>query len=289
LGIVPYHTKTGRESPYAMQLEAVETILKAVKECPEVKAAFLKGSLAKGTDDEYSDVDLYCLVDSAYLGQFLEKRLEILETYRPVIYHSESNFVGPQLVAVFDNGLHIDLYTVTLDSFPPAGQFRVLYDPDCLLDRFRAGITDHSMPWEQVVRCFHSFSFSMLEFYVAWGRGDQVWSARLASHLAGDLGIVLRCLYDPANGQLGTKRLETVLPADIRDKLRAAVRSSCGDAIPHGVLQLAALMREAMERLEAENGQTANWKLFEFMVEQIKSLVKPDGCPGVRLDGRNER
>ena len=123
----------------------------------------------------------------------------------------------------------------------------------------------------------------MLEFYVAWGRGDQVWSARLASHLAGDLGIVLRCLYDPANGQLGTKRLETVLPADIRDKLRAAVRSSCGDAIPHGVLQLAALMREAMERLEAENGQTANWKLFEFMVEQIKSLVNPDGCPGVRL------
>ena len=240
---MPYHTKTGRESPYAMQLEAVETILKAVKECPEVKAAFLKGSLAKGTDDEYSDVDLYCLVDSAYLGQFLEKRLEILETYRPVIYHSESNFVGPQLVAVFDNGLHIDLYTVTLDSFPPAGQFRVLYDPDCLLDRFRAGITDHSMPWEQVVRCFHSFSFSMLEFYVAWGRGDQVWSARLASHLAGDLGIVWRCLYDPANGQLGTKRLETVLPADIRDKLRAAVRSSCGDAIPHGCFRSCALIR----------------------------------------------
>ena len=87
-----------------IQWEAVEAVLRAVKECPEVKAAFLKGSLAKGIADEYSDVDFYCLVDSADVERFLGKRMAILETYRPLIYHSESNSVGHQLVAVFDKG-----------------------------------------------------------------------------------------------------------------------------------------------------------------------------------------
>ncbi|MGI6621208.1 MAG: nucleotidyltransferase domain-containing protein [Bacillota bacterium] len=255
-----------------IQWEAVEAVLRAVKECPEVKAAFLKGSLAKGIADEYSDVDFYCLVDSADVERFLGKRMAILETYRPLIYHSESNFVGPQLVAVFDNGLHFDLYTVTLESFPQAGQFRVLYDPDRILGRFKADAADHSLPYERVIGLFHSSSFTMLEFYAAWNRGDRVWSARLASHLAGDLGVVLRHLYDPANAQLGSKRLEAVLPANVRDRFREAVRLCCGDTIPSGVLRLAALMGEAMERLEAGNEPMANRKLFEFMVEKLENL-----------------
>ncbi|HAF66468.1 MAG: nucleotidyltransferase domain-containing protein [Bacillota bacterium] len=261
-----------------VQWEAVETILQAVKQCPEIKAAFLKGSLAKGIADEYSDVDFYCLVDTARLEQFLKKRLEILESYRPVIYHSESDFVGPQLVAVFDNGLHFDLYTVTLEAFPRMGKFRVLYDPHGLLEQFETEVTDYSMSWEEVVRCFHGFSFTLLEFYAAWNRGDQIWSARLASHLAADLGVVLRYAYDPANARLGSKRLEDVLPVDIRDRLRAAVKSCCGDMIFQGVLKLAALMGETMERLESQEGHQAghkaDWKLFKFMVERLERLRK---------------
>ena len=164
-----------------IQWEAVEAVLRAVKECPEVKAAFLKGSLAKGIADEYSDVDFYCLVDSADVERFLGKRMAILETYRPLIYHSESNFVGPQLVAVFDNGLHFDLYTVTLESFPQAGQFRVPYDPDRILGRFKADAADHSLPYERVIGFFItsvSPCWSLTQLGIAsTGCGLQGWQA----------------------------------------------------------------------------------------------------------------
>lgn len=260
-----------------MQWEAIEVLVEAAKQCPEVKAVFLKGSLAQGTADEYSDVDFYCLVDAMQVEQFLRKRLELLEKYRPLIFHNETNFVGPQIVAVFDNGLHFDLYTVTPDAFPRVGHFRALYDPDHLLQPFAAEMTDHSLPWEQVERCFDSFSFGMLEFHAAWRRGDVTWSARLASHLAGELCLALRHRYDPSNGQLGAKRLETVLPVNVRERLRNALSFCCGDMIPHGVLMLAALMRETMEHLEAESGQRVNWQLFRFMVERLDCSQCLDG------------
>lgn len=252
-----------------MQWEAVEVILEAAKQCPEVKAVFLKGSLAEGTADEYSDVDFYCLVDAMHVQPFLKKRLQLLEKYRPLIFHSESNFVGPQIVAVFDNGLHFDLYTVTPDAFPRAGRFRALHDPGHLLEQFVAEMTGHSLAWEQAERCFNSFSFTMLEFHAAWCRGDITWSARLASHLAGDLGVVLRYRYDPSNAQLGTKRLESVLPVGVREQLRSALSFCCGDTIPHGVLMLAALMHETMKYLETEIGQEVNWQLFRLMIERL--------------------
>ena len=112
------------------------------------------------------------------------------------------------------------------------------YDRDRTLCHFKADAADHSLPYERVIGLFHSFSFTMLEFYAAWNREDRVWSARLASHLAGDLGVVLRHLYDPGNAQIGSKRLEAVLPENLRDRVRGAVRLCCGDTIPSGVIRL---------------------------------------------------
>ena len=40
--------------------------------------------------------------------------------------------MGPQIVAVYDNGLHFDLYTVTLRLYKK-DQIKVLYDPCGLL------------------------------------------------------------------------------------------------------------------------------------------------------------
>lgn len=69
------------------QMAAVEAVLRATLKCPEVGGVFLKGSLAKGTADEYSDVDFYCLVEPVDVSSFLRKRFDLLQSYRPMIYH----------------------------------------------------------------------------------------------------------------------------------------------------------------------------------------------------------
>jgi len=250
------------------QQAAVQAVLAAAITCPEVKAVFLKGSLAKGIADEYSDVDFYCLVERDQLGSFLDKRLSLLERYRPVIYHSESNFVGPQIVAVFNDGLHFDLYTVTEETFPLVGAFQVLHDPGGLLGKFSARTRGHSISSAELITTFSEFSFTLLEFLTAWQRQDLVWAHRLTSHLAGDLGVVLRYRYDRGNARLGSKRLEQVLPQSQRRELRSALLDS-GWNLPGAVLALSRLLQQSMLVLEAEQALSLDWRLFRLMTERI--------------------
>jgi hypothetical protein len=83
------------------QWQAIQAVAQDLRQRPEVKGIFIKGSLAKDQGDEWSDVGLYCLVDQGDLAGFLPQRIGILEAYRPLIYTSESDFVGPQVVAAY--------------------------------------------------------------------------------------------------------------------------------------------------------------------------------------------
>lgn len=87
------------------QEEAVKKVYSEIMRDKLVRAVFLKGSIARGECDEYSDVDFYCMVDEERKEEFLSKRIKYLESYKPLIYYSEENFVGPQIVAVFEDGL----------------------------------------------------------------------------------------------------------------------------------------------------------------------------------------
>lgn len=247
----------------------MQSILGSARELNEVAAVFLKGSMAKGEEDEYSDVDIYCVVADQDLASFLGKRLSILQSYGEILYHSEADFVGPQVVVVYANGLHVDLYTVTPESIPKSGTSRPLYDPQGLLALQASREQDHSLTWGDICRHFGEFSFSLLEFHAAWCRRDLLWSMRLASHLAGDLGVVLRTFYDPANGRLGTKRLERHMPQAERDAMRQAVAMCHGSQTLSGVLALCDIMRTVMCRLELQQGKSAVWGLFDHMVVSL--------------------
>lgn len=251
---------------------AIEAVQKAAQACSEVRAIFLKGSLAYGNADEYSDVDFYCLVGAQQVQAFLEKRMNLLEHYRPIIYHSESDFVGPQIVTVFDDGLHFDLYTVTSESFPTIGAFKVLYDPDNLLEEFQGRVKDHSVSSSSVMESFSEFSFALLEFHTAWQRGDMTWATRLASHLSGYVGMVLRFRYDRRNAMLGSKRLENVLPMSVRSELRAALSLCCGRQLPAGVQRLCSLMQDTATELHQQDGVIFRWDLFNFMNAKLAEL-----------------
>lgn len=259
-----------------VQWEAVEAVLAAAKRCREVKAVFVKGSLAVGNADEFSDVDFYCLVDQDDLASFLPKRSDLLLAYRPLVFTSESDFVGPQTVAVFDNRLHFDLYTVTLQRFPLVGGFKTLWDPKQLLQQFQDKVQDHSLPLYAVANHFSSFSFTLLEFTTAWQRGDITWATRLASHLSGELGMVLRYLYDRRNAQLGMKRLELVIPDNIKHSLRSALANCRAESLLLGVGQLGELMQLAVRELEQRDGLQVDWQMFELMQDKLVQLLA--GC-----------
>ncbi|QTA37904.1 aminoglycoside 6-adenylyltransferase [Thermosipho ferrireducens] len=253
------------------QLKAIKVISEAIKKDKNVRSMFLKGSLARNEMDSYSDVDFYCLVKSDSLEEFLKKRLHYLKQYRPLIYWSEVNFVGPQIVAVFDNGLHFDLYTVTHDTLSMTDEIKIIYDPENLLDNYKA--EKLAISEKEFLRYFNSFAFTMLEFETAYLRKDLIWASRLTNHLSADLAAILRYFYDRDNSKLGFKRLHEKLDKNLREKLIKAMDFSGPSYLPEGAIMLAEILREIIEmHLNETLKSKVNIEFFYFMFERFKKL-----------------
>lgn len=193
---------------------AVTKICSSLKEDKLVKAIFLKGSMGRGEHDEYSDIDLYCLVEQGNEKKFLEKRLEHITAYRDVIFYDDIYIIAPQIIAVFDNLLHIDLFTVTEATFTEKDYFKVLYDPDNLLEKYRKT--------QSLEIKVNEFSDSVMD--VAWflfqykkavERGNDIWAVRMLTNVMEHLVRVLLYKYDPKRAQLGLKTLNLSLPSPV--------------------------------------------------------------------------
>ncbi len=253
------------------QNEAIRIVSLALIKDSAVRAVFLKGSHARGEEDAFSDVDMYCLVNCDLMEGFLERRISYLENYRKLIYWSESDFVGTQIVGVFEDGLHFDLYTVTLESLRHTDEILILHDPEGLLLEYKAEM--FSMTDGEASKLLSDFTFSLLEFESAFHRKDFLWAHRLGSHLATDLMIVMRHLEEPNKARLGIKGLHKKISMNQLDSLTAALNLLGTDELPLGVQKLVEIAAELIESLNERLDERWNQPFFDFMVQRIQALT----------------
>ena len=197
---------------------AVEKISASLKKDPLVQAVFLKGSMGRNEHDEFSDIDLYCLVNKEDENQFLSNRLEHLQAYRPIIFQDDIFIIAPQMIAVFDDLLHIDLFTVTMDSFQEKDYFKVIDDPNHLLDKFidSQSLTLSENEYRDDVSDVAWFLF---QYKKAAARGNTIWAVRMLTNVMVHLARVLLYRYAPHRAQLGLKTIDQSLPKSLVPKL----------------------------------------------------------------------
>jgi predicted nucleotidyltransferase len=192
----------------------IKFLVDNLKDRPGIKALYLKGSLASGTGDVYSDVDFYCLVAPSYYEELLSIRESFLVSYMPIIYMSHVNFLHPQIVAIYDNNLHLDFYTT--QDFDEVGKddIKILYDETNQLHHYKKQsrrdtpdvIIDHM---SDVIYTFH-------ELDIAIKREDHLWAMRLTSHILADISLVLCTIYDRHKPVLHMKGVYHLIPDQIR-------------------------------------------------------------------------
>ena len=193
---------------------ATERITASLIKSPYVRAVFLKGSMGRNEHDEHSDIDLYCLVNQEHEELFLSERLIHLQSYRPVLFQDDIFIIAPQLIAVFDDLLHIDLFTVTVESFTPKDYFKVLYDPDGLLDQFMES-QNLKLSKEEYKEHVIDVAWFLFQYRKASARGNGVWAVKMLSHVVEHLARVLLHRYAPDRAQLGLKTVSRSLPATV--------------------------------------------------------------------------
>ena len=203
--------------------EAVETLVASLKQDELVQAIFLKGSMGRNEHDEYSDIDLYCLVDKEALDEFLPRRLNHIRSYKELLYFDDIHIIAPQILAVYENFVHLDLFTVTEESYIAKDYLRVLYDPD---GRLAPVLQQHNLALEEsdLQDAWEDTVWFMYQYYFSAKRGNDLWSIQMLNQVINHFSKLLLHIYCAERAQLGMKTLERSLPAEPLQKLEYIYR-----------------------------------------------------------------
>ncbi|MCU9615004.1 nucleotidyltransferase domain-containing protein [Caldibacillus lycopersici] len=233
------------------QEEAVKAISQSLKKDPHVKAIYLKGSMGRGEYDEFSDVDLYCLVDEEDEALFLKQRVKHLESYRELLFYEDFFIIAPQIIAVFDNLLHVDLFTVTEKSFKEKDYFRVLYDPEGRLTKFQS-TQNLLLSSEEFSDFAYDVAWFLFQYYKAKQRGNDLWAVEMLQHVMVNLAKVLLHKYNPEKAQLGLKSLESNLPSIPLAKVKTIFEYITPASHKKSVYHLMNLLNEEIDWIESK-------------------------------------
>lgn len=204
-----------------IQEEAVKVITEHLKEDPLIKAIFLKGSMGRDEHDENSDVDLYCLVDEEDVEAFLKKRKGYLEVYEKLLFYDEIYIIAPQVIAVFENLLHLDLFTVTAETLIEKDYCRVLYDPYQCLSQFNEQLT---LSKQEFIDDVDDTAFFLFQYEKSRRRGNDIWSVHMLNQVMVHYSRVILHHYHPERAQLGLKTLHSTLEGGNLRKLNEIFR-----------------------------------------------------------------
>ncbi|RIW27652.1 nucleotidyltransferase domain-containing protein [Bacillus salacetis] len=192
------------------QENAVHSISESLKKDELVQAVFLKGSMGRGENDEHSDVDLYVLVKEEDEERFLDRRVDHLQAYRKLIFYDDIFIIAPQIIAVYEDMLHVDLFTVTEKNFKEKDYFKVVYDPDNLMKKYEATQNLLLSP-EEFYELAIDVPWFLFQYRKAYNRGNSLWGVEVLQHCMFKMAKVLLHRYHPERAQLGMKALGTLL------------------------------------------------------------------------------
>jgi len=115
----------------------INSFVRACQSDVRVVAAFLGGSHVAGTDDEYSDLDLYLIVrDEDYDAFFAERRAFLGRLGEPVFLEDFSSFGFDMVVFIFSGGVEGELALGRASGFDHihSGPFEALVDKEGILE-----------------------------------------------------------------------------------------------------------------------------------------------------------
>ncbi len=199
--------------------EAIARIAGAAVADGLCEAVLLKGSIARGDADEFSDIDLYLVVSHQNRDSVLERREKYLAAYGDIVFIEDVDFGLPQKLGIFSDALHVDLYVAEPQQVGSLDPVVAVYDPANLFTDVtptRADVTD-----EELCGHFSSAIYCLVEASSAYARRNDVWSAKIMSDAVGELSVLVRSLYDQRYAFLGLKKINEVIPAEDYQLLEA--------------------------------------------------------------------
>ncbi|MEY9976807.1 aminoglycoside 6-adenylyltransferase [Lysinibacillus sp. RC79] len=191
----------------------VEVLLESLKDDHYIEAVFLRGSMAREEQDEFSDIDIYCVVNEENIKAFLPNRNQHIEAYKKTLFVDDIYIIAPQLLVVYEDMIHIDLFTVTPSEISNKDAIKILFDPNRILTAKQKNTTLALTPLE-FQDAVDDTVWYLYQYYWSTKRGNEIWCVHLLRNSLEHFAKVLLYKYCPERALLGLKALYNSLPTD---------------------------------------------------------------------------
>jgi predicted nucleotidyltransferase len=232
-----------------------------------VRAVWLEGSLGKGTATAYSDIDLSVLVNDEQM--FRQDLPSIISSISPVLFYLPLDFGAMSAMVLFENMQKLEVW---LEGTPPtitAGQSRVLYDPEKVLQSVLAQTAksdDLKLALEQCLGNFwfgvsHLLGIKSGEFIAATrGLGNQV-----------DYFVTVKILEQHKFRDTGGGHYNKYLEPEVQHELEAilALPEITARTLLAASMRLADLMRGHGRKAASKLGASYPEKLEQAVLDKI--------------------
>lgn len=135
MGFVSKHLERDESLPKHRDV-ILKNALKDLKTDSNVLAIYLGGSLAKGSNDNYSDVDLHTIVTSEKKADFIKDKRNRAEKWGEVLFYEDFNPYSPVVVTHYDCFVKVDSWYHSAKEIVPSiwlKGLKVLYDPNNII------------------------------------------------------------------------------------------------------------------------------------------------------------
>ena len=201
----------------------IQKFERIAREDPRILSAFLGGSLADGTEDDFSDIDIYYILDEQSYSDFPSQMRTRLSEMGPLVFLEQHNNFGFDLILfIFQNGVKGELGLGTTKNLKTlhAGPYKVLVDKKGLLDGFvfpfQASLEGKDLQ-EYVEKQLRWYWYWYYVFLSAVARG-RLWSAFTQLQQMREYAFKLIVLAHHPQ-KIPGQRFERTVPRLVRDEL----------------------------------------------------------------------
>ena len=201
----------------------IQKFERIAREDPRILSAFLGGSLADGTEDDFSDIDIYYILDEQSYSDFPSQMRTHLSEMGPLVFLEQHNNFGFDLILfIFQNGVKGELGLGTTKNLKTlhAGPYKVLVDKKGLLDGFvfpfQASLEGKDLQ-EYVEKQLRWYWYWYYVFLSAVARG-RLWSAFTQLQQMREYAFKLIVLAHHPQ-KIPGQRFERTVPRLVRDEL----------------------------------------------------------------------
>ncbi|HJS29605.1 MAG TPA: aminoglycoside 6-adenylyltransferase [Anaerolineales bacterium] len=260
--------------------EVVDRFLDACQADERIVAAFLSGSYARGTADEFSDLDLNLIAADGDYAEVLSERDDFVRNLGEPAFIED--FGNPDILFyILTDGSEGELAFGRESSFGgvASGEFKVLLDKKGILAgaAFPKGRANLEAQREESRRVITWFWHEMSHFITALGRGQLWWAQGQLEALRGHCVALARLQYDFTDADASDEpyfKIETAMPVEELEPLRGTFCSLERAEMLEAGMAVLQFYRETATTLTGAHGLPYPQALDRIMSKRLENLQR---------------